>query len=223
MMGYNWWMAKHPVVPGEETSPPVEGGRPLIPERTLERSIGERTRELRLERGLTLAELAERVGIGKAMLSKIENAQTSCSLSTLSALAEGLDAPVSGLVREADIESQAIHVMAGEAPTIVRRGSNLGHQYQLLGALTGRQNILEPLLVTLTDETEPFPMFQHTGTEFIYVLEGSMSYKHGEETHVLNPGDSLLFDAEGVHGPSELYETPIRFLSVFTFNPGSRP
>lgn len=216
-------MAKTPEVPGQETSPPVEGGRPLIPERTLEKSIGERTRELRLERGLTLAELAERVGIGKAMLSKIENAQTSCSLSTLAALAEGLDAPVSALVREADTESQAIRVTAGEAPTIVRRGTNLGHHYQLLGALTGRQNILEPLLVTLTDESEPFPMFQHTGTEFIYVLEGSMDYMHSGEAHRLNAGDSLLFDAEGVHGPSALHETPIRFLSIFTFHQGRTP
>ena len=53
-----------------------------------EAAIGRNVRQLRLQHGLTVAEMAARVGISKAMMSKIENAQTSCSLSTLALLAK---------------------------------------------------------------------------------------------------------------------------------------
>src|SRR5262245_49679338 len=68
----------------------------------LERVIGEQVRRLRAASGLTVGEAAAKIGISKAMLSKIENAQTSCSLSTLARLATGLDVPVTSLFRGAD-------------------------------------------------------------------------------------------------------------------------
>ncbi|MDJ1370346.1 helix-turn-helix domain-containing protein [Gulosibacter molinativorax] len=203
-------------VPGGEISPPVEGGRPLgTPPMSLEQSIAQSARQMRLARGLTLAELAAKVGISRQMLSKIENAQTSSSLGTIDALAKGLEVPVTSLFRAADNEAQAVYVKAGQAPETVRRGSNLGHNYRLLGALTGRNSNLEPLLVTLTEDSQVFPLFQHTGTEFVYVLEGKMEYQHQDRTYLLETGDSVLFDGEGVHGPANLIETPVRFLSIF--------
>src|SRR4051794_24957939 len=63
----------------------------------LEAVIAERAREYRIAAGLTVSEMAQRVGISKAMLSKIENAQTSCSLTTLARLAQGLEVPVTAL------------------------------------------------------------------------------------------------------------------------------
>ncbi|MGO1544231.1 MAG: helix-turn-helix domain-containing protein [Gulosibacter sp.] len=203
-------------LPGGEMSPPVDGGRQLTsPPKTLEQSIAESTRQMRLARGLTLAELAAKVGISRQMLSKIENAQTSSSLATVDALAKGLEVPVTSLFRAADFETQAVVVRKGKAPETIRRGSNLGHKYELLGALTGRHGNLEPLLVTLTEDSQAFPLFQHTGTEFVYILEGVMEYQHQERAYRLEAGDSILFDGEGVHGPAKLIETPVRFLSVF--------
>lgn len=170
---------------------------------------------MRLARGLTLAELATMVGISRQMLSKIENAQTSASLATVSALSRGLGVPVTSLFRAADFETQAVFVKSGKGPETVRRGSNLGHQYQLLGALTSGNANLEPLLVTLTEESQAFPLFQHMGSEFVYMLEGIMEYQHQGATYLMEPGDSILFDAEGVHGPAKIIDSPVRFLSVF--------
>ena len=78
-----------------------------------EAAIGRNVRQLRQQHGLTVAEMAARVGISKAMMSKIENAQTSCSLSTLALLARGLDVPVTSLFRGADVERPAAFVKAG--------------------------------------------------------------------------------------------------------------
>ncbi len=87
----------------------------------------------------------------------------------------------------------------------------------MLGSLRGEHKRLECLLVTLTEESVTQPLFQHAGTEFLYVLEGVMDYAHSRSVYRMHPGDALQLDGEGAHGPVELVELPIRFLSVIAF------
>lgn len=188
-----------------------------VEEIAFEQAIARNVRELRLRQGISVAEMAERIGISKAMLSKIENAQTSCSLATLARLTVGLDVPVSSLFRGADVERPASIVKAGQGTPIIRNGSQVGHEYQLLGGLRGEHKRLECLMVTLTEKSEVYPLFQHPGTEFIFMLEGVMDYGHSRSIYRLESGDSLELDGEGAHGPVELIEVPIRFLSVIAF------
>ena len=183
----------------------------------LEKVIAKRVRALRRSTGLSVGDMAVKVGISKAMLSKIENAQTSCSLNTLARLAAGLDVPVTSLFRGADTEREAVFVESGHGAGLVGRGTRSGHHYELLGALRGQHKRLEPVLVTLTNASEVFPLFQHAGTEMLYMLEGVMVYGHGESEYTLRPGDSLLLDGEGLHGPHELVRLPIRFLAITAY------
>ena len=76
---------------------------------------------------------------------------------------------------------------------------------------------MEPYLVTLSDASDVFPWFQHSGVEFLHVLEGEMDYRYGDQTYPLGPGDSLFFDAEAVHGPETLRKLPIRFLAIISY------
>jgi quercetin dioxygenase-like cupin family protein len=92
---------------------------------------------------------------------------------------------------------------------------------QQLSQLPPRKR-MEAHLVTLTERTEVFPLFQHPGTELVFMLEGEMVYGHGEATYTLGPGDALQLDGEGVHGPQELLALPIRFLSVVAYGDDSR-
>jgi len=80
---------------------------------------------------------------------------------------------------------------------------------------------MEALLVTLTEASEVFPLFQHSGTELIYMLDGVMVYGHGDTRYELHPGDALQFDGEGPHGPEALLELPIRFLAVTAYGDAS--
>ncbi|MFC5951464.1 helix-turn-helix domain-containing protein [Pseudonocardia lutea] len=194
----------------EVTGPAPQEGR-------LERAIAVQVRRLRQAGGLTLADMAVRTGISKPMLSKIENAQTSCSLTTLARLADALDVPVTSLFRGADTPREAVFTAAGSGARIVARGTRVGHDYTLLGALRGPHKRMEAHLVTLTERSEEFPLFQHPGTELLYMLEGEMVYGHGESSYTLRPGDALQLDGEGVHGPRELVALPIRFLSVVAY------
>ena len=194
-----------------------EIAEPSPQEGRLERAIAGQVRRMRQDAGLTLADMAVRTGISKPMLSKIENAQTSCSLTTLARLADALDVPVTALFRGADSPREAVFTPAGSGARIVARGTRVGHDYTLLGALRGPHKRMEAHLVTLTERSEEFPLFRHPGTELLYMLEGVMVYGHGDGSYTMRPGDALQLDGEGAHGPRELVELPIRFLSVVAY------
>ncbi|MEL7466102.1 MAG: helix-turn-helix domain-containing protein [Pseudomonadota bacterium] len=180
----------------------------------LEQLVGAQIRALRLALGMTGAELAAAASLSPGMLSKIENGQVSPSLATLSALATALNMPIGSFFAAADEKREATFVKAGQGLTIERRGTSKGHRYQLLGHSLRSKVKVEPFLITLTQDSDAFPIFRHDGTEFIYMLEGEVAYAHGDETYVLAPGDSLFFDAAAAHGPLELRKLPAIYISV---------
>lgn len=185
-------------------------------ENRLEVAIGRQVREFRTQLDMTVTEVAKQAGLSPGMLSKIENGLTSPSLATLKALSQALNVPVTSLFRRYEEERDVSFVQAGQGLTIERRGTRAGHQYQLLGHTIGKGVFVEPYLITITEESDVFPLFQHAGVEFLYILEGEMVYRHGSRTWHLRPGDSLFFDADAIHGPEKLLSLPIRFLSVIT-------
>ncbi|MFT5218592.1 MAG: transcriptional regulator with XRE-family HTH domain [Planctomycetota bacterium] len=182
--------------------------------KALELAIGKQVRTLRKRLNLTVALLAKQAKLSTGMLSKIENGQTSPSLSTLTALANALHVPVTAFFRSYEEQRDVTFIKAGDGLPIERRGSGAGHQYQLLGHTIGKPYNIEPYLITISDLSEVFPVFQHSGMEFIYMLEGRVSYRHANKTYVLEPGDTLFFDAESSHGPDEILKLPCRYLAV---------
>lgn len=185
-------------------------------ENALEMAIGRQVKRYRKQLGLTIADVCNRTGLSAGMMSKIENGNTSPSLATLRSLSTALNVPVTALFREFEEQRDATFVKAGHGLAIDRRGTRAGHQYQLLGHSVHSDVSVEPYLITLQKKSEVFPIFQHAGVEFIYILEGSMVYRHLNATYTLAPGDSLFFDSDAPHGPEELVELPVRFLSVIT-------
>jgi transcriptional regulator with XRE-family HTH domain len=180
----------------------------------LEWVIANHVRNRRQAIGLTVAQLAELTGISKGMLSKIENAQTSPSLATIERLAAALDMPVTSLFRGLAEERDAVFVKAGTGPEIVRQGTRAGHTYELLGSMRGPYKRVEPLLVSLSDRNEVFPLFQHAGIEMLYMLTGVMEYSYGRQSYRMVRGDTLQFEGDIPHGPTKLIKLPIRFLSI---------
>ena len=186
------------------------------PQNALEIAIGRQVRRYRKQLGLKIADLCRLTNLSPGMMSKIENGNTSPSLATLRALSEALNVPVTALFRAYDEQHDATHVEAGQGLKIERRGTRAGHQYQLLGHSLHGDVVVEPYLITLQEDSEVFPLFQHEGVEFIYMISGRMTYGHGNSIYPLGPGDSLFFDSDVVHGPQELVQLPIVFLSVIS-------
>lgn len=185
----------------------------------LEHYIGSTVREMRQRLGLTIAEIAEQTGISRGMLSKIENAQTATSLETLAKLANALGVSLSAFFRNYDMPGGGAQlVKKGEGMEVVRRGTKRGHTYHLLAYDQGPTKLFEPFLITMDDASEVFPTFEHPGTEFIYVLEGKLEYRHGQSTYLLEPGDALTFRGDIPHGPEKLLELPIRFIAIIHYS-----
>jgi transcriptional regulator with XRE-family HTH domain len=185
----------------------------------LEMAIGHEVRTLRKKLGITGSDLASATGISLGMLSKIENGNTSPSLTTLQALAQALGVPVTAFFRRFEEVRNAMFVKAGEGVELERRGTRAGHQYNLLGHIGHNASgvVVEPYLITLTADSDVFPTFQHEGLEFLYMLEGEVQYRHGDKLYQMKPGDSLFFDADAPHGPEVLEHLPARYLSIICY------
>jgi DNA-binding XRE family transcriptional regulator len=203
----------------DATANRIEPATGQAADHSLERYIGNTIRELRQKHGLTIAEIAEQTGISRGMLSKIENAQTSTSLETLAKLASALGISLSALFRNYDVPGGGAQLVKnGEGMEVVRRGTKRGHTYHLLAYDQGPTKLFEPFLITMDDASEVFPIFEHPGIEFIYMLEGKIEYRHGQSIYLLEPGDALTFRGDIPHGPEKLVELPIRFLATIHYS-----
>ncbi|MFK8253154.1 helix-turn-helix domain-containing protein [Ancylobacter terrae] len=190
---------------------------PRVAHMTLEQAIGAQIRQQRRRLDITGAELASTAGISPGMMSKIENGQISASLATLNAVSAALNLPISALFAGYEERRDCSFVKAGQGVSIERRGTKAGHHYQLLGHSLGSDIVVEPFLITLTEEANPYTAFRHSGIELIYMLTGKVVYRHADQTYLLEPGDTLFFDAGAPHGPEELLVVPMTYLSIIIY------
>ena len=188
-------------------------------EKVLEVAIGREIHAFRKQQNITVAELAAETNLSIGMLSKIENGNTSPSLSTLQTISNALSVPLTAFFRQYEEQRMAVHTKAGEGVQIEREGTRAGHQYNLLGHIGGNSSsvIVEPYLITLDNESDTFKTFQHSGIETIFMLEGEVNYLHGNQIYCLKPGDTLFFDADAPRGPEKLVKLPARYLSIISY------
>jgi transcriptional regulator with XRE-family HTH domain len=174
-------------------------------------------RLLRQRLQLTATELAAEAGLSPGMLSKIENGGTSPSLSTLKALSRALNVPMTSFFADFEERRDCSYVRAGQGVLIERRGTKSGHRYELLGHSLSGDIVVEPYLITLSEDAEPYVLFQHDGVEFLYMLTGKVIYRHADKLYPMSAGDALYFDAGAPHGPEELIERPMTYLSIIIY------
>ena len=151
------------------------------------------------------------------MLSKIENGTISASLATLRALAQALNVPISQLFSGTEERRDCSFVKTGTGVRIERRGTKAGHLYDLLGHSLAGDIGVEPYLITLKRDAVPYTQFRHAGVEFLYMLSGKVRYRHADRLYLMEPGDALFFDAAARHGPEELVQAPMQYLSIIIY------
>ncbi|MCX6035730.1 MAG: cupin domain-containing protein [Chloroflexi bacterium] len=170
--------------------------------------VGRRLRELRATRELSLRALAEQSGLNVNTLSLIENRRTSPSVSTLQQLAQTLQVPISAFFETDHGDRLVVHQKAGNRP----RAAFTHGLIEDLGAGMPRFGA-EPFIVTLAPKVDSGKTpIVHTGREFVYCLEGHIAYSVDSETYLLEPGDSLLFEAYLPHHWKNMDATPSRNL-----------
>ncbi|MGB9641131.1 MAG: cupin domain-containing protein [Anaerolineales bacterium] len=157
--------------------------------------VGSRLREVRQAQGFSLRALAEKSGLNVNTLCLIENNKTSPSVSTLQQLALALQVPITAFFERVEEPKMVVYQKSGYRPQAqFHHGilEDLGNGITLAGG--------QPLLVTLESgaDSGANPIV-HTGQEFVYCLEGCLEYRIGEETYILEAGDSLIFEAHIPH------------------------
>ncbi len=183
------------------------------------RQLGAVARRVRESQDLTLTDVATSAGISAGMLSRLETGHVTPSLETLVALAGALGVRPALLLQQlGGDEEGAQRVPAGQGLEVVRRGTRRGHTYHLLAAQRGPRKSFEPFLVTLTDKSEVFPGFQHPGTEFIYILAGSLTYRHGSHSYPLGGGRFVEFSRRRAARPRDLGQGADRMLSIIIYD-----
>jgi transcriptional regulator with XRE-family HTH domain len=184
---------------------------PLSPDtNTSSIDVGARLRMLRAGAGLSIRALAERSGLNVNTLSLIENGKTSPSVSTLQQLAAALGVQVTEFFVTDQGNKTVVYQKDGVRPkALFEHGviEDLGAGMSRFGA--------EPLIVTLEAKADSGKNpIVHTGREFVYCLEGQTTYTVDAETYVLEPGDSLLFEAYLPHRWKNVGSVPSRVLLV---------
>ena len=164
--------------------------------------VGEKIKQLRERKGLSLKEVADATGFSAALLSQIENHLVSPSLGSIIKLAKALEVRVGDFFGETQGEPFAI-VRKNERKTISRfaskEGVSYGYSYESLG-FEKKNRRMEPFIVTLEPATlKTSKTSVHEGEEFIFVLEGEMEVIFGDHADILYPGDSIYYDSNIPH------------------------
>jgi transcriptional regulator with XRE-family HTH domain len=172
--------------------------------------VGHCLRNLRTDRDLSIRSLAEQSGLNVNTLSLIENGKSSPSVSTLQQLASALEVPITAFFESGIPKNNISYLKAGQRPVVAfTRGTleDLGAGLTLRGG--------QPFIVTLEPNADSGTTpIVHTGHEFVYCLKGHLSYTIEDHTYLLEPNDSLLFEAHLPHSWKNIGDTPMRSLLV---------
>ena len=172
--------------------------------------VGSNLRNLRTKKGLSIRTLAEVSGLNANTLSLIENGKTSPSVSTLQQIASALEVPITAFFETDATKNSISYQKAGHCP---QAAFAYGKLADLGAGLTLRGG--QPLMVTLEPNANSgLTPIVHTGHEFVFCLDGKLSYTIEDQTYILDPGDSILFEAHLPHRWQNVGETVSKSLLI---------
>jgi transcriptional regulator with XRE-family HTH domain len=167
-------------------------------------NVGPRLRALRVERGATLAELAESTGISVSTLSRLESGQRRPTLELLLPLARAHQVPLDELVDAPETGDPRVR-----AKPVVRHG-------RTFLPLTRRPGGLQAFkMIFPASEAEPPERRTHEGYEWLYVLSGRVRLLLGDRDLVLAPGEVVEFDTRTPHSVFNPGPHPAEVLALF--------
>ncbi|MGI6553308.1 MAG: cupin domain-containing protein [Clostridia bacterium] len=173
--------------------------------------LGDKIRAKRVEKNLSLKDLAEKVSLTASFLSQVERNLAEPSITSLRKIAEALEVPIFYFLL--DDEHSSPVVRKNERKILKFPESHV--VFELLSPDLNRQMevMLARLEVGAVSCNEPL---SHPGEECIFVLEGKMDIEIGEERYVLEEGDSIYYFAAIPHRITNIGKGELVFLSAIT-------
>ena len=157
--------------------------------------IGEKLRQLRLQRGLTQEDMADRCELSKGFISQVERNLASPSIATLKDMLECLGSSLSLFFSEDKNEKTVF----SPQDMFVKEDDE-----SLRGSITwlipdAQKNAMEPILVDLGEGGSSYPLPPHEGEEFGYVLQGSIQLVMGDKKTRIKTGCSFCIHPRETH------------------------
>lgn len=180
--------------------------------------IGLRIREIRKEKNFSLQDVANRSGLSKGLISKVENFRTIPSLPVLSRIADVLKVEVAEIVKGINEQKKHLYVVVrkNERETI-KRESAKGFIYESLITRNITSSLFESFVLTLKKDAKRRPV-STDGDEFLLILKGKIEFHYGREKIVMKEGDSIFFDGRVPHVPENIGQGEAKFLAVYLLN-----
>lgn len=157
-------------------------------------SIGGKLKELRVLKGLTQEELADRAELSKGFISQVERDLTSPSIATLMDILQCLGTTIGEFFNEAPEEQ----IVFGKNDYFVKQDAELNNEIQWI-IPNAQKNTMEPILLTLSAGGSTYPDTPHEGEEFGYVLQGSVSIHLGNRVYKAKKGESFYYVSDKTH------------------------
>jgi DNA-binding transcriptional MerR regulator/mannose-6-phosphate isomerase-like protein (cupin superfamily) len=158
---------------------------------TASHAIGGHLRQLRLQRGLSLAEVARKVGVSLGFLSALERSQMSASVGTLRKLARFYKTNILDFFDPAESNSRLVKP---ERRKVLEAGPGVRMELLAWG-----NAVMEPHLFRIAPNSGSGESYTHEGEEFLYVLQGELHISLQGEEFRLRPGDSFYFESATPH------------------------
>jgi len=180
----------------------------------MQQIIGQKIKELRTARKMTLKELSEKTGLSGGFLSQVERGLSSLGLVSMKSIADTLGVDLSHFF--VTVDNCPCSVMRSYEQKVFRVDEADCTFASLAGPLEDKK--LDPMIVTIPPDQSPEQIvaYSHPGEEFVYVLEGTLTAFIGEKEYRLYPGDSLHVSCLTPHNWGNFTNKIVKILTVVT-------
>lgn len=156
--------------------------------------IGNKLKELRVLKGLTQEELADRSELSKGFISQLERNLTSPSITTLMDILQCLGTSIGEFFNEAPDEQ----IVFGKQDYFVKEDTEYKNEIKWI-IPNAQKNTMEPIYLTLQAGGSTCPDTPHEGEEFGYILQGGISIHLGNKIYKAKKGESFYYTADKTH------------------------
>ena len=172
-------------------------------------NLGEKIKRMRLQKGLTQEELADRCELTKGYISQLENNLNSPSIATLTDILAALGSSLSEFFQE-EAEEKIVY---SKNEFIEKDADGVLLNWLIPNA---QKNMMEPILVELEEGAETVGDIPHEGEEFGYVLSGKITIILGKTHHSCKKGEAFYYSASKPHSIVNNGKSPAKFLWIST-------
>lgn len=157
-------------------------------------NVGDSIRKIRIHKGMSIKQLSEITGLTSSHISQVERGLASPSLSALEMISGAFGLPITALLTDQDMTSPVVKKDKREkmeldgsvAESLVNMGVNAPFGVYYIKNFDENYVHIDV-------------KYSHTGTEFIYVIKGTIEYYLKDEVYILEEGDSLCYHADISH------------------------